>query len=73
MPLTAAEKARRYRQKINADPEKRAEYLRKCRERAAKQKKIHDLSDREKRHKRKKRRENQQRSRRQKSERLQEL
>jgi len=73
MPLTAAEKARRYRQKINEDPEKRAEYLRKCRERAAKQKRIGDLSEREKRAKRKKWRQNQQRSRRQKIENLEQL
>lgn len=73
MPLTAAERARRYREKINQDVEKRAEYLRKCRERAAKQKKIEDLSDREKRSKRRKWRENQSRSRRNKAEKVEQL
>ena len=62
MPLTAAERSRRYRQKINEEPEKRAEYLEKCKIRAAKQKKIGELSQRE-RYKRKKWRENQRSSR----------
>lgn len=53
MALTAAERSRRYRQKLNANPEKREEYLKKCRERSRKRKKVGDLTAREQRRKRK--------------------
>lgn len=59
MGLTSAEKQKRYRERINADPAKREEYLRKMRERARRRrdlkidKLINDLSERGKRQRRK--------------------
>lgn len=60
MGLTSAEKQRRYRERINADPEKREEYLWKMRERAQNRriknidKPIGDLSERAKRRRKRK-------------------
>ena len=54
MPLTAAEKQKRYGEKRNADPAKRAEFLQKERESWHKRKKlVNSLSEREKRRTRK--------------------
>ena len=58
MALTAAEKQRRYREKVNKDENKRAQYLQKARERwqknkiAGKTKTVEDMSERELRSKR---------------------
>ncbi|CAH0560416.1 unnamed protein product [Brassicogethes aeneus] len=69
MGPTSAEKQRRYRERINADPEKREEYLRKMRERAHNRritkidKQIGDLSERSKIKQRKEWRDRKRRSR----------
>lgn len=55
MPLSAAERSKRYREKLKENPEKRNVYLEKARKRAAKSKKhITDMTDRDKRYIRKK-------------------
>lgn len=61
MPLSAAEKQRRYRARRDADPERRAKYLewekqkwRKDRENQGKKKTIEECSNREKRFQRRK-------------------
>jgi len=67
MPLTAADKMRKYRERLKNDPVKREEYLTKERQRwqhrreSGKEKVISELSDRDKCHKRNMRREAQQR------------
>ena len=67
LPLTAAEKMRKYRQRLKEDPVKRQQYLTKERQRwkhrreTGKEKVISELSDRDKRRKRKMRREAQKR------------
>lgn len=58
-PLSTAEKQRRYRERRDADPEKRAKYLNKEKERwrrdreEGRKRKVSDLSEREKRAQRK--------------------
>jgi len=67
MPLTAAEKMRKYRERLKEDPVKREEYVTRERQRwkhrreTGKEKVISELSDRDKRYKRKMRREAQKR------------
>jgi hypothetical protein len=59
MPLSAAEKQRRYRERRNDDPLRRSEYLEKERKKYrndlsnGKKKLIEQMTDREKRHQRK--------------------
>lgn len=74
MPLSAAERSKRYREKLKENPEKRGKYLENARKRAAKSKQhINDLTEREKRYRRKKWRLYQEKSRQKKKIALREL